>query len=131
MKRLVLRAFWRVFNPLARPLAGFAPWWVLLETTGCRTGKVRRTPLAAGPVIDGAMLLVAVHGRHSGWVRNLEAKPTVRVRHRGGWRTAAASVDELSAGDVQLFNVYARMGPRFAAVDPLLVRLYFGGSERA
>ena len=26
--------FWRAFNPLARSLAGVAPWWVVLETTG-------------------------------------------------------------------------------------------------
>ena len=127
----MLRAFWRVVNPLARPLAGFAPWWVLVETTGCKTGRVRRTPLAAGPVVDGAMLLIAVHGRHSGWVRNLEAKPTIRMRHKGRWRTATAATDELSPDEVRLFNLYARMGPRFAGIDPLLVRLYFGGSERA
>jgi deazaflavin-dependent oxidoreductase (nitroreductase family) len=126
VKRLVLRAFWRVVNPLARPLAGFAPWWVLVETTGNRTGRLRRTPLAAGPVVGGAMLIIAVHGRHSGWVRNLEATPAVRVRHRGRWRAATASIGGLSPDEVRLFNRYARMGPRFAGIDPLLVRLTFG-----
>ena len=126
-----MRAFWRVVNPLARPLAGFAPWWVLVETIGNKTGLARRTPLAAGPVVDGAMLLIAVHGRHSAWVRNLEANPVVRVRHRGHWRSASAATGPLSADDVRRFNVYARMGPRLAGIDPLLVCLYFAGSERA
>ena len=126
VKRRVLRAFWRVLNPLARPLAGFAPWWVLVETTGNKTGRLRRTPLAAGPVVDGAMLVIAVHGRHSGWVRNLEAHPRVRVRHRGHWRIATAVTAVLTPDDVRLFNLYARSGPRLAGIDPLLVRLAFG-----
>jgi deazaflavin-dependent oxidoreductase (nitroreductase family) len=125
VKRTVLRAFWRVMNPLARPLAGFLPWWVLLETTGNKSGRLRRTPLAAGPVVAGAMLIIAVHGRHSGWVRNIEANPGVRVRHQGRWRTATAAVGALSPNEVRLFNVYARMGPRFAGIDPLLVRVRF------
>jgi deazaflavin-dependent oxidoreductase (nitroreductase family) len=126
VKRTILRAFWWVVNPLARPLAGFAPWWVLVETTGNKTGRLRRTPLAAGPVVGGAMLIIAVHGRHSGWVRNIEANPVVRVRHRGRWRTATAATSALSGDEVRLFNVYARMGPRFAGIDPLLVRVGFG-----
>jgi deazaflavin-dependent oxidoreductase (nitroreductase family) len=125
-KRRALRAFWRVMNPLARPLAGFAPWWVLVETTGNKTGRQRRTPLAAGPVVGGAMLIIAVHGRHSGWVRNIEANPVVRVRHGGRWRTATAATGALTPDELRLFNVYARMGPRFAGIDPLLVRLPLG-----
>ena len=64
-KRARLVRFWRAVNPLARPLAGIAPWWVLLETTGRRSGKRRHTPLARGPMDGGAMWLIAVHGRHS------------------------------------------------------------------
>src|SRR5436305_580099 len=112
-------------NPLARPLAGFAPWWVWVETTGNKSGRRRHTPLATGPVVDGAMLVIAVHGRHSGWVRNIEAKPVVRVRHRGHWRNATASTSELSPEDVRRFNVYARSGPRLVGIDPLLIRLRF------
>lgn len=117
--------FWRVVNPVNRPLAGLAPWWVLLETTGNRTGVTRRTPLAAGPVEDGAMLVIAVHGRRSAWVRNLEAQPAVRVKHRRTWRSAAASVEELHPDVVRRFNRYARSGPALAGIDPVLVRLRF------
>ena len=40
--------FWRVANPVALPLGGWMPFWVLLETTGHRSGRRRLTPLASG-----------------------------------------------------------------------------------
>jgi deazaflavin-dependent oxidoreductase (nitroreductase family) len=121
-----MRGFWRVANPLARPLAGYVRWWVIVETVGRRTGAVRRTPLASGPVEDGAMLLIAVHGRHSGWVCNLEATPAVRIKHRGRWRTAQATIETLEPDVLPRFNLYARSGPRFVGIDPVLVRCQFG-----
>ena len=74
-----------------RPLAGVAPWWVLVETTGRRTGRTRRTPLAAGPRDAQGMLVIAVHGRHSGWVANAEARPQVlsAIAGVGGGRREA------------------------------------------
>src|SRR4051812_36745865 len=123
VKRTALRAFWRVVNPLARPLAGVVPWWVLLETVGNRSGAIRRTPLAAGPMDGRAMLVIAVHGRASGWVRNIEASPRVRLRHRGRWRAGTAHVEELRPELLRRFNVYARSGPRMVGIDPVLVRV--------
>jgi hypothetical protein len=32
---------WRIINPANRVLAGIAPWWVVIETVGRRTGKRR------------------------------------------------------------------------------------------
>jgi deazaflavin-dependent oxidoreductase (nitroreductase family) len=116
-------AFWRVMNPLARPLAVWMPWWVAVETVGNRTGQRRRTPLAAGPHDAAGMWLIAVHGRHSAWVRNLEASPVTRVAHRGRWREATATVRPLDVDVVRRFNLYARSGPRLVGVDPVLVRL--------
>src|SRR5436309_8777999 len=72
--------FWRIVNPPTRPLAGFAPWWVLLETRGRTTGQRRVTPLARGPVDGSVVWLISVHGRHAQWVRNLEAAPDVRIK---------------------------------------------------
>ncbi|MDT7570826.1 MAG: hypothetical protein QOE05_1000 [Actinomycetota bacterium] len=124
LRRRLLVAWWRIVNPPTRALAGLAPWWVLLETKGARTGKRRRTPLAAGPTDDGAMWLLAVHGRSAGWVRNLEATPRVRIRHRGRWREATAAVHPMGDVPLERFNAYARSG-RLIAMDPLLVRLTF------
>jgi deazaflavin-dependent oxidoreductase (nitroreductase family) len=120
---VLINVFWRLINPILRPLAGLAPWWILVETTGRRTGKTRRTPLAAGPREDHGMLVIAVHGRHAGWVVNAEANPEVRVRHRGRWRHAHAELMPWDAGVARRFNVYARSGPALAAHDPLIVRL--------
>ena len=58
-RRLAL-AVWRLFNPLAIALAGVAPWWVVLETTGRRSGLPRRVPLARGPLDGNRALLVAI-----------------------------------------------------------------------
>jgi deazaflavin-dependent oxidoreductase (nitroreductase family) len=122
-RRRLLVGWWRLVNPPTRLLAGLAPWWVLLETTGCRSGRRRLTPLASGPTDDGAMWLIAVHGRHSGWVRNLEAAPQVRFKHRGRWHTGTATTHPIDAVPLERFNAYARSGPRLLGMDPLLVRL--------
>lgn len=124
VKRKILVAFWKVLNPLMRRLAGFAPWWVLVETRGRRTGQTRVTPLAAGPVDAEGMWLIAVHGRAS-WILNVETAPSVRVRHRGSWRTAEAEVLPWDPAIAKRFNAYARSGPVLTAIDPVLVRLRF------
>jgi deazaflavin-dependent oxidoreductase (nitroreductase family) len=115
--------FWRVVNPMTTPLAGIAPWWVLLETTGCRTGRARRTPLATGPVEADGMWLMAAHGPRAAWVRNIEANPRVRLRHRRGWYDATATVHAVDEGVARRFNAYARSGRSIVGIDPRLVRV--------
>ena len=115
---------WRVVNPLARPLAGIAPWWVLLETTGRRSGRAIRTPLARGPVDGDTTWVIAVHGRKTTWVKNLEAAAEIRIKIGGRWRTARASVmPTYDPAVVSRFNGYARTGPRTLGIDPALVRV--------
>jgi deazaflavin-dependent oxidoreductase (nitroreductase family) len=81
-----------VGNPFVRRIAGrrFAPrGLVLLETTGRKSGLPRRTPL--GSTLEGNTLwVVSEHGRRSGYGRNIEADPRVRVKVGGRWRTATA-----------------------------------------
>jgi len=122
-KRALLVRFWRLVNPPARVLAGFLPWWVLLETTGRLTGKRRRTPLAKGLMSGGAMWLIAVHGDHSRWVRNVAVTPTVRFRFGGRWHEGTASIHPFDDDMVSRFNRYARSGPRVVGFDPSLVRV--------
>ena len=125
-RRAVARAIWRVANPLAlRFGAGRAPWWVILETTGRRTGQARHTPLARGPVSGDSLWLVSVHGERAHFVKNLIAHPEVRVKHRGGWRRGRATVEPLDPERMRQFNTYARMGPRTLGIDPVLVRVEF------
>jgi deazaflavin-dependent oxidoreductase (nitroreductase family) len=123
VKAAVMRFFWRIFNPIARSLAGVAPWWVVLETTGRKTGRTRQAPLARGPVDGNVAWLIAVHGRHSGIVRNIEANPNVRLRLRGRWRAGTATTLPLDPAIVKRFNRYGQSGPKLVGWDPLLVRI--------
>jgi deazaflavin-dependent oxidoreductase (nitroreductase family) len=115
--------FWRLFNPLARSMAGFAPWWVVLETTGRRSGQARRLPLARGPVDGTTAWLISVHGAHASFARNIAADPRVRLKLRGRWRDGAAALVPLDADVLARFSRYGRLGPATLGIDPMLVRI--------
>jgi deazaflavin-dependent oxidoreductase (nitroreductase family) len=121
-KRMAL-AFWRVANRLARPVAGVVPWWVLLETTGRRSGQPRRVPLARGPIDGRVAWLISVHGVYATFVRNLQADPRVRLKLRGRWRVGTAAVEEMDDRILRQFNLYAGAGPRYLGIEPRLVRV--------
>ena len=124
LRRAIAHVIWRVFNPLAlRFGAGRAPWWVILETTGRRTGQKRHTPLARGPMTDTTLWLVSVHGKQANFVKNLIARPEVRVKHRGRWLGGRAAVEPLDPARLRQFNLYARTGPATLGIDPVLVRV--------
>jgi deazaflavin-dependent oxidoreductase (nitroreductase family) len=82
----------KLFNPFVKaasnaglPLPGIA----ILETTGRRSGRPRRTPV--GKALDGDTLwIVAEHGRRASYVRNIEAEPRVRVKLGRRWRNGMA-----------------------------------------
>ena len=78
-----MRRFWQMLNRVARPVAGVVPWWVLLETTGRRTGLPRRTPLAAGRFDGSSLCVLAAYGTTSLFVKNIAIDPIVRVKRRG------------------------------------------------
>jgi len=61
------------------------PGYALLETTGRKTGKPRRTPVGNGRV-GNQFWLVAEHGRKAGYVRNIASSPRVRLKLRDGLR---------------------------------------------
>lgn len=115
--------FWRVFNPVARSLAGVAPWWVVLETNGWRSGKPRQVPLATGPIDGSTVWLISVHGTHASFARNIAADPRVRLKLKGKWRAATAELLPVDESVLRRFNTYARLGPRTMGIDPKLVRV--------
>ena len=84
----------KVANPVVRAAARLGiplPSVVLLETTGRRSGEPRRIPV--GKTLEGDTLwVVAEHGLRSGYVRNIQADPRVRVRVGRRWRTGTAHV---------------------------------------
>jgi deazaflavin-dependent oxidoreductase (nitroreductase family) len=90
-RRIVTTGQRWIVNPLTKPLAGTLPGLVLLETTGRRSGLPRRTPV--GGRLDGELVwIVAEHGEHANYVRNIRANPKVRVRVGRSWRTGTAKV---------------------------------------
>jgi deazaflavin-dependent oxidoreductase (nitroreductase family) len=61
------------------------PGYALLETTGRKTGKPRRTPVGDAR-IGGKFWIVAEHGMKAGYVFNIARNPRVRLKLRDGLR---------------------------------------------
>jgi len=122
-RRKAAYLFWRLFNPVARPFAGYVPWWVVLETTGRRSGQPRRTPLARGPIDGSTAWLISVHGERAFFARNIAADSRVRLKFRGRWRAGNAELPPMDPEIVTRFNLYARTGPRTLGIEPRLVRI--------
>lgn len=77
-----------VINPPVRLLLhlGVMPLgYALLETTGRRSGRRRRTPVGNGRQGD-VFWIIAEHGTRAGYVRNISRDPQVRIRMRVGLR---------------------------------------------
>jgi deazaflavin-dependent oxidoreductase (nitroreductase family) len=84
----------RLLNPVVRRAleAGVAPrGWALLETTGRRSGRPRRVPVGNG-LRGEHFWIVAEHGRHADYVRNIERDPRVRVKVGRRWHSGTAHV---------------------------------------
>jgi deazaflavin-dependent oxidoreductase (nitroreductase family) len=89
---------------------GLAPRaFALLETTGRRSGKPRRTPVGNG-LIGDTFWLVSEHGRDAGYVRNIEANPRVRVKIGRSWRAGSAHVLPDDDADARLESVASALG---------------------
>jgi deazaflavin-dependent oxidoreductase (nitroreductase family) len=105
---------------------GIAPGtWALLETTGRRSGRPRHTPVGNG-LIGDTFWVVAVHGRQSDYVRNLERVPQVRVKIGRRWRTGRAAVldgdDPQARSRTMPHRLDAALG-RLMASQPLTIRI--------
>lgn len=118
----------RLLNPLMRRAleADLAPrGWALLETTGRRSGLPRRVPVGNG--LRGAQFwIVAEHGRHADYVRNLEREPRVRVKVGRRWHTGTARIlpeDDPRARLRWLRRPLNDAGLRLMASELLVVRV--------
>lgn len=84
-------------------LGGLVPWWLMLVTTGRRSGRRRRVVLDVVRRTGDRIWVVAADGRRADWVRNLVADPRVEVWHR--WRRHRAEgrlVDEGATDEIVL-----------------------------
>ena len=89
LKRRIIRPLQRyLINPPIRLLLaiGVLPLgYALIETTWRVSGRQRRTPVGNG-LIGTTFWIVAEHGHHADYVRNLASDPQVRVKVRRGLR---------------------------------------------
>ncbi len=85
----IVRVFRRYFER--------APGWVLLTTTGRRTGLPREVLLPCERTAD-ALIVISTYAEHSDWMRNIRRDPRVRVTS-AGWVVPARAeiVDDLDA----------------------------------
>ncbi len=129
LKRAVVRTMQKyVVNPPARLLArrGWLGDYVVLETSGRTTGLPRQTPV--GMKIDGDQAwMVAEHGRHADYVRNIEANPSVRVNVGGRWRDGTAHLLDDDDPVARLHSLWGRRGNtpavRAAGTELLTIRI--------
>jgi deazaflavin-dependent oxidoreductase (nitroreductase family) len=118
----------RLLNPVMRRALerGVAPrGWALLETTGRRSGQPRRVPVGNG-LRGGQFWIVAEHGRHADYVRNLERDPRVRVKVGRRWHSGTAHVleaDDPSARLRWLKRPLNDAGLRLVSSEMLVVRI--------
>ncbi len=114
-------------NPLVKAAVarGLLRGWAILETTGRRSGKPRRTPVGNG--LDGdTFWIVAEHGRKAAYVRNIEANPRVRVNVRGRWRSGTARLlrdDDARERQVKIGRRLNAAVVRFMGTELLTVRV--------
>jgi deazaflavin-dependent oxidoreductase (nitroreductase family) len=124
-KRHVSRALGKyAVNPAIKIVAGYVPWWSLLETTGRKTGRPWRNPVGNG--LDGnTFWIVAEHGHEAGYVKNIKANSRVRLRVGGRWRSGQAHVledDDARARQAKLGQVNAAF-VRLMGTELLTVRV--------
>lgn len=87
LKRAVVHRIQRyVANPIGRRVSP-----TVIETTGRKSGLPRQT--AVGGHREGnTFWLVAEHGEHADYVKNIKANPAVRLRLGGSWLTGSAQL---------------------------------------
>jgi deazaflavin-dependent oxidoreductase (nitroreductase family) len=91
MKRQLVTRFQKyALNPFTKLVAGYVGP-VLLETTGRKSGKPRRTPVGA-KLEGGSFWIVSEQGHHANYVRNIEANRHVRIRHKRKWVDGKAHI---------------------------------------
>jgi deazaflavin-dependent oxidoreductase (nitroreductase family) len=101
------------------------PGYVLLETTGRRSGQARQVPV--GKELEGDTLwVVAEHGLRAAYVRNIQADPRVRVRLGRRWRTGTAHVledDDWRERQRRMSNRLNSAVVRVMGTEPVTVRV--------
>lgn len=139
-RRLASRTAKYLVNPIVRGLFRLglsAPGTAILETTGRKSGRPRRTPVTNG-LDNGVFWIVAEHGRRANYVRNIEANPRVRVFIGRRWRTGTARLVPDDDPRERLHHIVARQPiarlntatVRLMQTDLLTIRIDLNREER-
>ena len=98
-----------------------APGWVLLTTTGRRTGSPREVLLPCERSRD-ALIVISTYGWRSDWIRNLRREPRVHVTCAGWVLPALAEIVEDLAAKRALVSAHPFFPPAPFAILNLLHR---------
>ena len=74
-----------VTNRLTMPIAGWAPWFGIVEHVGRSSGVVRRTPINVFRHGRNRWVVALTYGPDLDWVENVMAAGGCRLRTRGRW----------------------------------------------
>ena len=86
------------------------PTHALLETIGRKTGKPWQNPVGNGLSSDGKTFwIVAEHGNDAGYVKNIAANPSVRLRIGRRWRNGTAEILPDDDPDARLKSIGHRV----------------------
>ena len=114
-----------LLNPPMRLLTylGLLRHHAVLETTGRRTGRSRRTIVGIVRQPDSVLWIIAEHGRRAGYVQNIDAEPNIRIHTRRHWQRGAARLidnDDIPARlqhlKPQHVNIIRRFGTDLATI---------------
>jgi len=121
LTRRVPRWFFAAPEWVFRLRLGFlVPWWLMLVTTGRRSGRPRRVVLDVIRREDDHVWVLAADGRMADWVRNIVADPRVVVWHGAHRRQATARLLDPSDAVAFGLEVYRRRPSYVRAVYRVL-----------
>ncbi|BBY79545.1 nitroreductase family deazaflavin-dependent oxidoreductase [Mycolicibacterium pulveris] len=111
---------------VANRVTRLLPFQTLLETTGRKSGKPRRTPLGGSRVGD-QFWFVSEFGEKSQYIKNIKANPNVRVRLNGRWHNGVAHLmpDDDPHERLKSLPQFNSMGVRTFGTSLLTVRVDF------
>jgi deazaflavin-dependent oxidoreductase (nitroreductase family) len=74
-----------VTNRISGLIAGWMPWFGIVEHVGRTSGTVRRTPINVFRKRPSGYVVALTYGADTQWVRNVLAAGGCRLRTRGRW----------------------------------------------
>ena len=109
---------------VANRVTRLLPFQTLLETTGRKSGKPRRTPVGGSRVGD-QFWFVSEFGEKSHYIKNIKANPNVRVRLNGRWHNGVAHLmpDDDPHERLRSLPQFNSMGVRTFGTNLLTVRV--------